>query len=443
MGSGLLGCQVHGSRPAETPETQAACEGRKQRFIEFLRALPDRAVARTLSVELPASSLGTAPGSGPLLELLGPRLLLDTREVPAAELATRLEEVLAPEGRVLYVAAPPDIEIAALHQRLSLIPENVEVRLLVSSVTHPAGEANDRAEELARALLAERDPARRAELAQRGYSEFSRCAAFDQAVSESSAKDGDWALRRRALEDAATRCACGELDTDSLQRIASAEQRAGVAGLAFIPGSFLRDGRCTASMPKRSLAKLVRQIEGFDAEFAGKFQDEELRFEQVVSNERLLNYFCSALPGETLAAKQRARATLYWRTPGTNTCQAWRFEPLSLGAPMGTWRRVNASGLPPLAFHYWQAAEEIRLFGPVLEGEKSSPTDERTWECSQNYRLTAVDARSIQTESGSWFLDEAACRGAPVDAVADEGCVKRLSSAPLIPAPVEAETQAH
>jgi hypothetical protein len=228
---------------------------------------------------------------------------------------------------------------------------------------------------------------------------------------------------------AAPGCRCSDLDTESLQQIASAERRAGAAGLGYLPASFLRDERCGASMPRRALKKLVQQIEAFDAEFSGAFQKDALTFEEVLKDERLLNYFCNALPGETLAAQQRARATLYWRFPGTTACQAWRFEPLAPGAPMGTWRRVPAPGAPPLAFHYWQAAEEIKLFGPVPDGAESKPTDERDWQCKQNYRLTAVDERSIQTDTGHWFLDEASCRAAPEEPSAAT-CVSTLATAP-------------
>jgi hypothetical protein len=87
---------------------------------------------------------------------------------------------------------------------------------------------------------------------------------------------------------------------------------------------------------------------------------------------------------------------------------------------MGTWRRVGTPGTPELAFHYWQAAEEIRLFGPIT-GE-SKPTDARDWECQERFRMVGVDARSIRTETTRWFLDEATCLSTPPEPVS-AGCV--------------------
>ena len=73
---------------------------------------------------------------------------------------------------------------------------------------------------------------------------------------------------------------------------------------------------------------------------------------------------------------------------------------------MGTWRR---GGPHPLAFHYWQATEEIRVFGPVDPASPTKPTDSRTWPCDETFHLTGVDASSIQLDGGRWFFTEAVC----------------------------------
>jgi hypothetical protein len=177
-------------------------------------------------------------------------------------------------------------------------------------------------------------------------------------------------------------------------------------------------------MPLRSIGKLVQQMERFDHEFAGRFGKDAVEFDDVFSNERLLEYFCNALPGETLAAQQRKRATVYLRRGGT-VCEGWRFEPLAPGAPMGTWRRVSGGTSDPLSVHYWQAAEEIRLFGPVSE-PGSKPTDEREWACQEKLRLIGVEARSVELEGGRWFFDEEACRLAPAPPLRSTGCFTTL-----------------
>jgi hypothetical protein len=209
-----------------------------------------------------------------------------------------------------------------------------------------------------------------------------------------------------------------------MKQLLLAEQRAGAATLAAVPLGFLRDERCGASMPLRSIGKLLKQIENFDQEFAGDWQKDELAFEQVLTSERLVSYFCNALPGETLAALAKARATLYWKVPGAEACEPWRFEPLSPGAPMGTWRRVASSSNSrnQLAFHYWQAAEEVRLFGPIASDPPSKPTDHRDWACDQQQRLVSVDARSIELEHGRWFFSEAGCKSSQAESDTLTGC---------------------
>jgi hypothetical protein len=332
---------------------------------------------------------------------------------------------------VLYVAASRDTDVKTLRTLLGAVPENVELRLLVGTVQPykaGAGQAG-RAAELAGRLLAERNPALRREIAEEGYREFSECAAFARTVANAASLDAHsrWPGLRRGLVEALPSCGCAELDTRSLEPLLLAEQRAGASTLGVLPLDFLRDPRCGASMPLRSIGKLVAQMENFDREFAGQFRGDAVEFNDVLASERLLTYFCDALPGETLAAEQRQRATLYLRRDA-DSCEAWRFEPLSPGAPMGTWRR--ASGTTALAVHYWQAAEEIRLFGPV-SALGSKPTDRGEWACDQSLKLVGVDARSIQLEATRWFFDARSCESAPAEQrTRATGCFATLGAEP-------------
>jgi hypothetical protein len=91
---------------------------------------------------------------------------------------------------------------------------------------------------------------------------------------------------------------------------------------------------------------------------------------------------------------------------------------------MGTLREAAAQGHAARAFHFWQGAEEIRVFGPVPPGAASKPTDEREWPCDQNLKLTTVDAESLEFEHGRWFFNEAGCKAAPPSA-AVEGCIAK------------------
>ena len=393
-------------------------------------------------VDLPLTTLGVSPGTGPVLEVSTTKVVLDGKVLSETTLDQRVQRVAdwlservtpsSGEKTVLYVAASADLDVSTLRAYLTKVPEAMDLRLLVRTEagSAPAGTAaNPEALEIARELLSEQDPERRASRSLEAYRSFSSCSAFDEAVAASSSapREQRWPARRTALIEASRQCRCSELDTASLQPIASAEQRAGAAGLGALPAAFLRDHRCEASMPRRSIGKLVKQMEAFDAEFAGGWQNDALKFEEVLGNERLLNYFCNALPGETLAARQRTRATLYFRPRGANACQEWRFEPLAPGAPMGTLRRVVKANQSALAFHYWQAAEEIRLFGPVPQDAPTKATDQREWPCEQKYHLVSVDSRSIETETGRWYLDESACLAAPPK---DDpaGCVSALAA---------------
>jgi hypothetical protein len=334
-------------------------------------------------------------------------------------------------GPVLYVAAAPDLDVQTVRAFLVHVPDFVELRLLVR--TPPMKQARDRgasaaARNLSARILLEPNPNLRKRLADEGYATFSACGAFTSASASILETDPQkrWPALRGALEKALPACECKSLDTASLRLLISAEQRAGAASLGWVPLSFLRDERCDATMPLRAIKKLVGQIEAFDEEFSAGVDRDALRFGDVVENDRLRVYFCDPLPGEELAAKARTRSTLYFRPPGSETCQSWAFEPLALGTPLGTMRRA---GTNPLAFHYWQAAEEIRVFGPIDPAAPTKPTDSRTWPCDETLHLTGVDSSSIQLDAGRWFYGEAACRRTR-DEVRAAGCFGTRAASP-------------
>jgi hypothetical protein len=434
-----VGCQ-RGGLASSTPgaaDDGMTCDGRKTDLIGFVQNLPDTALAATVEIELPEAALGGVPGRGALLEISKEAVAFEGERFAHDSLKARLDWLRPKLGAlrpattssgplVLHVAAAYDTDVRTLRQYLADVPSNTELRLLFRVPTVDANnEGDDDAGSLAARLLAERNPKRRQELAAQGFAEFASCSGIEQAVVsvEGVSSKERWPNLKQALSRALPGCACDELEASSLKQLIVAEQRAGTMALGSMPLSFIRDQRCGASMPLRSMQKLLRQIEGFDQEFSGEWREEELSFDKVVTNERLLNYFCDALPGETLAALQRDHSTVYWKLPG-GQCQGWQFDPLSPGAPMGTWRRVSEAGGagPELSFHYWQGAEQIRVYGPTPSPD-SKPTDQTRWDCETEYQMKAVDETSVRLTGGHWFFSHEACRNAPPRATLASSCV--------------------
>lgn len=432
----VFACRAPERAPRVAGEPGPVCEQRKQAFVSFLARLPERSVGAPSRVELPESSLGAVPGTAPVLELTqssasieGHALAGGTAGERARAFAAWLAEHPLPDGSALYVAAARDIDVRTVREYVRGVPDALELRLLVGTVAapkDPKGVAAGESDYAAR-VLSERDPEARRAIAEAGYAELSGCPELERAVRAVSGLEPRkrWPALRAALSEAAPRCACSELDTRGLEPLIAAEQRAGASSLGLIPAGFLRDERCGASMPLRSVGKLVQQMERFDREFAGEFREGAVEFNDVLANERLLNFFCGALPGETLAARARDRATVYFKR-SAGVCEGWRFAPLSPGAPMGTLTRVSGPDPSPLSVHYWQGAEELRLFGPAPEASK--PTDARQWDCDQNAKLESVDARSVGFEAGRWYFDEAACQKAPASETLLPGCFSALGA---------------
>ncbi len=331
-----------------------------------------------------------------------------------------------PASGVIYVAAAADVTIETLRKAVVPLPKGAKLELLVRvhAASLPAAlDTPPEAQTLATRILTERDPAAQQSLAERGYAEFSNCPALGAAVTAAakSPPNTRWPALHAELSRALPACSCNSFDAGALRAIVTAEQRAGTASLGALPLDFVRDERCEASMGLRSVQRLLGQMERFDADYAGKITDDAVRFDQVITNDRLLVEFCDALPGETLATLERKKATLYWRVAGSPECEAWTFAPLAPGAPMGTVRRAAGPHAPAAAFHYWQAAEEISVFGPAIAEPPSKPTDQREWACRASYKFTGIDGDSVALENGLWFFDEASCRAAN-DAAAPGGC---------------------
>lgn len=445
-----LGCVAacRASAPADVATSPEQCQADRAHLIGLLEALPERGLALRGRSDLPMASLGGVIGSGRIIDITEGELRLDGEALPGATPRERietlrvrlLEESVTPRAGVapslLYLAANRDLDAQSLRAHLAAIPESYDIHLVFQAPAAP--EAAPAAPDFADQLLSERDLPKRHALARAAYARHARCPALLTAVDAVAAGDPAerWPKLRGALLESLPRCSCNELDSMELREIVLAEQRAGAAALGALPFGFMRDERCGATFGLTPLQKIVADIQAFDEEFAGGYGREALEFDQVVTNERLLNYLCQALPGETLAALQRARHTFYWKIEGVPGCQPWQFEPLAPGSPMGTWRRESdADTDTPLALHYWQGAEEIRLYGPVTTAA-SKPTDEREWTCNQDFRMRGIDDSSIALEQGRWYFERAACERARERDAIFPGCVAALAGGP----PEEPET---
>ena len=425
------------SRGGETPEL---CERNKTQLLDYVQALPARGIASTTRVDLPIASVGRTPGTGPVIEVGPAEVVIDGTQVTSPALADRVgrfrdwvtpwaaAQKAAPEGgrkaTLLYFAVARTVEVQTLRAYLTHVPSGVELRLLVrvpKAADHsPGDETSKEAQEAAVDILSMPESDALRSRVTSAYTNLSRCDAVTQAASSVASVHGRqrWPALQSALQSALPSCDCNGMDTASLRLLVSAEQRAGAASLGWVPLGYLKDERCGASMPLRSMEKLVRQLEEFEDEFSANFQPDAVTFHEVLETERLRVFFCDALPGETISALANARAVLYLPS-GPRTCEAWTFTPMSQGAPMGTVKRVRGG----LSFHYWQAAEDIRFFGPLEGSAPSKPTDERDYPCEETLKLTGIDERSIHLGALQWFFDEPTCLRAPEGTSGLSGCV--------------------
>lgn len=441
---GCFACRPSGNSPAESAQTPETCRTNHINLVHLLESLPEKGLAVRGRADLPAASLGGVIGKGRVVDIADGTILLDGEAIDAGTSTERLKvlgERLA-EGAeptpaapavprpLLYLAVAASTDVRTLRGYLAVIPRTFDVHLVFQAPATSTRASKENAS-VSERVLSESDLPTRHALARDAYYQLAECPEVRQAVDSVGAGDPveRWPALRGALLSALPKCDCKDLDTDQLRQLLMAEQRAGAAAVGSVPLDFLRDERCGASLGLTPVQKVVQDIEAFDEQFAGDYRAASLDFEQVVTNERLLNYLCPALPGETLAALQRTRHTVFWKLKGVPSCQAWQFEPLAPGSPMGNWRRQGNDTVQPLAVHYWQGAEEIRLYGPVPDAS-SKPTDERSWACNQEFRMRGIDANSIALESGRWFFNESACQKASDDDAAFPGCIAALAGGP-------------
>jgi hypothetical protein len=437
-----LACRASLESQSAPIQTAEQCRASQAQLVRLVEALPDRGLALRGRNDLPVATLGGVIGSGHVVDISTDALRFDGETLPGLGDEERIESLrqrleagdsrLARSPSLLYVAGSRDLDVRTLRSYLGVIPRHFDIHLVFQSPEPDAAKKSDApGPSFADQLLSERDLPTRHALARAAYARHARCPALIAAVDAAPAGNPNerWPVLRDGLRRTLPSCKCSELDSDELREVILAEQRAGAAAVGALPLEFMRDERCGASLGLTPLQKLVQDIEGFDEQFSGGYGRESLDFEQVVTNDRLLNYLCPALPGETLAALQRAKRTFYWKIQGQSGCQPWQFEPLAPGSPMGTWRRKPAEGAADLAVYYWQGAEEIRLYGPITD-PASKPTDEREWTCNQNFRMRGIDSVSIELERGRWFFDAAACEKAHAEQAAFPGCVAALAGGP-------------
>jgi hypothetical protein len=446
----VVGCAPGAATEPRVVTSAVECQATHDSLLRLVEALPPEGFAERGRPDLPTAALGGVLGDGLVVDAAPSGILLDGQTIEGdttarrlAALRQRLDELLGAgddaeqvsHAKRVYLATPADTDVGTLRSYLGAIPRGMHAHLLFEAPPlDEGGQASQWSRWPAR-LWRTRDPALRRQLAEQAYAELTTCAAVLEAATAAgpNAATERWPALRAALLEAIPRCRCDEVQSPELRQLVIAEQRAGAASLGSVPLDFVRDERCGASLFYSSTQRLLGDIEAFDEEFSGQYGTDAVSFEQVVTNERLLNYLCKALPGETLSALQRARHTIFWRVPGVEECQAWQLDPLMPGSPMGTWRQIVGDADEAVAVHYRQGAEEIRLFGP-LTSATSKPTDEGDWACDQNVRMRQVDAESIHLERGRWFFTESACRQAPRAQSEVSGCVADLAAG-KIPAP--------
>jgi hypothetical protein len=436
-----LCCRQNLNAPAEGAPSPEQCRTNRASLIDLLESLPEKGLGLRGRTDLPVASLGGVIGAGRVLDIAADRVLLDGQSIEGqnpTERAEALGRSLAGSADptpaspnvphpLVYLAVERGMDVRTLRNYLAGIPRAYDVHLVFQA---PAPEAASSASaSVSERLLSETDLPTRDSLAREAYRQHARCAPVQAAVAGVAAGDPmeRWPALRSAMLGALPQCDCKDLDSEPLRELLLAEQRAGAAAVGAVPFDFMRDQRCGASFGLSPVQKVVDDIQKFDEEFAGQYASESLDFAQVVTNDRLLTYLCPALPGETLAELSRVHHTFFWKVRGVDQCQAWQFEPLAPGSNMGTWRRQGER--TSLAVHYWQGAEEIRVFGPVPDAA-SKPTDDHVWPCDQEFTLTGIEPESIVLSTGRWFFERDACQKASDDQGAFPGCVAALAGGP-------------
>lgn len=427
--STFVACSGTGARYATGP----SCEERQQQLVSVLQSLPDETLTTQLHVALPSATLAGSFGKGAVIELTdatvsfnGQAVTGNTRDDRLTALASVVPPAPSP-STPLYVAATSQLDMRTLQAYLGVLPEGYDLRLAFArqapAPEAPQAEAEDQSSVYAEKLLLERDPAARRRIASEGYAAYSSCEPVNvAAVAHQAAPEGTrWASLKRAMLDAVPRCACSELDPDGLRQLLVAEQRAGNVALGSMPADFLKDIRCSASMPLRTVQQVLDDVEKFEAEFSGTWDETGVRFDEVVTNERLLNYLCTAMPGEVFEYVSAHFATVYVRHAKSPKCHAYRLEPVARGAVFGSLRSLETSPDAPGSFHYRLGGNDLRVYGPTPTPQ-SHPTDDGPWTCNKDLKLTHVDSGALDTEGGGriYFTKQACAAAAATQAFS--GC---------------------
>jgi hypothetical protein len=436
-----LACGEKAAAPPASAANVASCEALVPRWIERLRAAPDVTSTTRSRADLPVASLAGVVGEGPWVEVRPDALSLDGEPLAGATEAQRLAALqsrlgLGPDGEELpppahqrpplYLSLAAQTDVRTVRSYLRAIPRSFDVQLVFQAP--PTDAAASPAPELQH-LAAEPDPAARKALARAAYGRATSCEPMLDAVASVTATEpaARWVGLRSALVETLPACDCRDVDAHAMRDLLLLERRGGAVALGALALDFLRDERCGASLGLTPIQNVVQDIQAFDEKYSTAQQGDELVFESVLTEPKLVEYICQALPGETLAALSRERRTFFWRLPGSQQCQAWRLEPREPGSPMGIWRQQAAQGAQPLAVHYVQGAEEIRLSGPVT-AERAEAGSEQSWACTQDFHMRGVDQNSIELEVGRWYFDAAACEGASPEAAEFPGCISALAS---------------
>lgn len=439
----LLACTLSCSDRNARYATGPSCEERQRQLVSVLESLPDQTLNSPVEVPLPTATLAGHFGKGPVFELGEDAAIFDGQRLPGQTQLERIEalgRLPAPSSAdsPVYVAASPTMDVRTLQAYLSALAPAYDVRLVFSRPSTPgllATEPTENGTESSYAdqLLLERDPAVRRRIAAKGYQAYSECDAVDAAATahQSEPEGTRWAGLKRAMIAAVPKCQCSDIDPDGLRSLLVAEQRAGNVALGSMTAGFLRDVRCRASMPLRTVQQVLGDVENFEAEFSGNWDESGVRFEEVVTNERLLNYLCTAMPGELFESISAEFATVYIRHTKAPRCQAYRLEPVARGAVFGTFRAANpASGNPYPSFHYRLGGNDLRVYGP-LSSDDSRPTDDGPWSCNKDIKLSGSDARFIEVEGGGrLYFDEPSCQ-AGGDASTLDSCAFDPTATPL------------
>jgi hypothetical protein len=417
-----LSCSDRNARYATGP----SCEERQRQLVSVLESLPDQTLNSPVRVPLPTATLAGHFGKGPVFELGEDAVLFDGQRLPGQTQEERIAALARLAARSapsvpVYVATSPATDVRTLQAYLSALAPAYDLRLVFSRPATPEALAVEPTEDetdtaYADQLLLERDPAVRRRIAAEGYQAYSDCEAVDAAATaHQSAPEGTrWAGLKRAMIAAVPQCKCSDIDPDGLRSLLVAEQRAGNVAVGSMPAGFLRDVRCRASMPLRTVQQVLGDVESFEAEFSGNWDDSGVRFEEVVTNERLLNYLCTAMPGELFESISAEFATVYLKHTKATGCQAYRLEPVARGAVFGTFRAAQtATSNPAPSFHYRLGGNDLRVYGPLSNAE-SRPTDEGPWSCNKDLKLSSADAHFIEVEGGGrLYFDEQSCEAAP------------------------------